>query len=124
MVRPYSVDLRERAVGAMMNGMSARKVAEQFGVAASSVIKWRRLFLATHSVKPGKIGGHRPIALAAHDALIVELIETTPHLTCKRLASILGEHGIVVSHNGVWLYLRRRGYSFKKNTLRGGTTPT
>jgi transposase len=50
--------------------------------------------------------------------MIVEVIETTPHLTCEKLASLLGEHGVAISRNGVWLYLRRRGYSFKK-TLYG-----
>jgi transposase len=65
MARPYSVDLREQVVGAMNAGLSASLAAEQFGLSTSSAIKWRRRFLATKSVKPGKMGGHRPVVLAA-----------------------------------------------------------
>ena len=41
MVKPYSNDLRERAVAAVVSGETARVVAARFSVAVSSVIKWR-----------------------------------------------------------------------------------
>ena len=42
MTRPYSNDLRERAVCAVIAGETTRVVATGFGVAASSVVKWHQ----------------------------------------------------------------------------------
>ena len=119
MVKAYSNDLRERVVAAMVSGESARSVGARFSVAPSSVIKWRQRFLATKSVAPAKMGGYRPIKLEKHADLVLGLIEVTPHLTLHKLAGLLQAQGIMVSHNGVWLFLRRRGIRFKKNALRG-----
>ena len=119
MVKAYSNDLRKRVVDAMMRGEAARSVAARFDVAPSSVIKWRQRFLATQSVAPAKMGGYRPVKLDKHADLVLGLIEATPHLTLHKLAALLQEKGIMISHNGVWLFLRRHGLSFKKNALRG-----
>ncbi len=59
MVKPYSNDLRERAVAALAGGDSARVVGERFGIAKSSVIKWHQRYRKTGSIAPGKMGGHR-----------------------------------------------------------------
>ena len=41
MVRPYSMDLRERLVlAAIDDGMSCRSAAVRFGVAPSTTIRW------------------------------------------------------------------------------------
>ena len=40
MPRPYSTDLRERAVEAVESGASRREIAEIFKVGVSSVIRW------------------------------------------------------------------------------------
>jgi transposase len=40
MPRPYSTDLRERAVEAVESGASRRETAEIFKVGVSSVIRW------------------------------------------------------------------------------------
>ncbi len=55
MTRPYSNDLRERAVAAMEAGESCRAVAARFGVAPSSVVKWRMRARRTGSVSPGDV---------------------------------------------------------------------
>lgn len=118
MVRPYSNDLRERALAAVLKGQSTRAVAEQFGVAVSSVVKWSQRYRQTGSVTPGKMGGHRPRVLEPHRAFIVERIKQTPHLTLHGLKDELVARGVTVSHNAVWEFLRREGLRFKKNTVR------
>ena len=40
MPRPYSGDLRERAIEEVRSGASRREVAERFDVSPSSVINW------------------------------------------------------------------------------------
>ena len=42
MPRPYSDDLRERAIEAVESGASRHEVADRFDVAPSSVINWMR----------------------------------------------------------------------------------
>jgi len=118
MTRPLSNDLRERVVAAVVGGESCRSVALRFGVAVSSAVKWSQRYRATGSVAPGKMGGHRKPLLDPHRAFILERIGQTPHLTLHRLKDELAARGVQVSHNAVWLFLRREGLRFKKNTIR------
>ncbi len=118
MTRAYSNDLRKRVVDAFRAGDSCRVVAKRFGVAVSSVVKWSQRYRATGSVAPGKMGGHRRPILEPHRAFIIERIAQTPHLTLHGLKDELAARGVIVSHNAVWLFLRREGLSFKKNSVR------
>jgi len=118
MTRPLSNDLRARVVAAVASGGSCRSVATRFGVAVSSVVKWSQRYRATGSLTPGKMGGHRKPVLEPHRAFIVERIERTPHLTLHGLKDELAARGVDVSHNAVWLFLRREGLRFKKNAVR------
>jgi len=117
MAQPLSNDLRARVVMAAEVGESCRAVAARFGVAVSSVVKWSQRHRLTGSVAPGKMGGHRKLTLAPHRAFIVERIEQTPHLTLNRLKDELAARGVKVSHNAVWMFLRREGLTFKKNAV-------
>ncbi len=118
MVRPYSNDLRERVVLAVSSGESCRSVAARFGIAVSSVVKWSQRHRQTGSVSPGKMGGHRRRVLEPHRDFIMERLSQEPHLTLHRLKDELAARGVKVSHNTVWLFLRREGLRFKKNTVR------
>jgi transposase len=90
-------------------------VALRFGVAVSSVVKWSQRNLATGSGRPDNMGGHRNPALDAHRAFILERLRRTPHLTLHGPKDELAMRGVTVSHNAVWLFLRREGLRFKKN---------
>ena len=118
MTRPLSNDLRERVMAAVLAGESCRSVAARFGVAVSSVVKWSQRYRTTGSVVPGKMGGHRKRVLEPHRAFIAERIGQTPHLTLHGLKDELAARGVTVSHNAVWLFLRREGLRFKKNAAR------
>jgi len=118
MTAPLSNDLRERVVAAIMAGESCRSVAARFGVAVSSAVKWSQRYRATGSVAPGRMGGHRKRVLDPHRDFIVERIHQTPHLTLHGLKDELAARGVKVSHNAVWLFLRREGLRFKKNAVR------
>jgi putative transposase len=118
MAGPLSNDLRERVVAAVLSGESCRAVALRFEVAVSSVVKWSQRQRTTGSVSPGKMGGHRKPVLEPHRAFIVERLERTAHLTLHGLKDELAARGVKVSHNAVWLFLRREGLSFKKNAVR------
>ena len=118
MTRPLSNDLRERVVSAFLGGESCRSVAARFGVSVSSVVKWSQRYRSTGSVAPSKMGGYRKPLLDRHRSFIVERIRQTPHLTLHGLKDELAARGVRVSHNAVWMFLRREGLRFKKNAVR------
>ena len=61
MGRPYSMDLRERAVWAVeVDGLSRHAAAARFGLGVSTVINWVRRRRTTGSLQPGQMGGHKP----------------------------------------------------------------
>ena len=92
-------------MAAVLAGESVRTVAERFGVAVSSVVKWSQRYRRTGSVAPGQMGGHRRPILEPHRDFILDQIERTPHLTLHRLKELLAARGVHVSHNAVWLFL-------------------
>jgi transposase len=82
------------------------------------VVKWSQRYRATGSVAPGRMGGHRKRILEPHRAFIAERLNQNPHLTLHRLKNELAGHGVHVSHNAVWQFIRREGLRFKKNAIR------
>ncbi len=86
MARPLSIDLRERAVAAVLEGgLSRHRVAARFGVAPSTV-NWVRRFQATGSVAPGQMGGHKPKAIAGeHHVFLVQRIRDREFTIMRKL---------------------------------------
>ena len=118
MAGPLANDLRERVVAAVMAGESCRSAAARFDVSVSSAIKWSRRYRQTGSVAPGQMGGHRRPVLSDHRSFILERVRETPHLTLHGLKDELAARGVKVSHNAVWLFMKREGLSFKKSPVR------
>ncbi len=112
MARPLGNDLRQRVVWQFWDE-SCRSAATRFGVAVSSVVKWSQRYRATGSVMPGKMGSHRRRSLDPYRAFILERVNRMPHLTPHGLKDELAAQGVQVSHNAVWLFLRREGYGSK-----------
>lgn len=121
MVRAYSVDLRERVVGAVLAGQSCRAVARIFGVSVASVVKWSQRFRATGNVAAKPMGGKRPFALESEREWVLARIAQVPDITLRALAGELALRGLKVSNFAVWHFLKRQGLSFKKNSSRQRT---
>ena len=117
MPKPYSNDLRERAVKASQSGESCRVVALRYGVAVSTIVKWAQRYRETGNVTPDKIGGYRPFVLEPHRDFILEQLQHTSHLSLLRLQDMLAKRGVKVSHDTIWRFLRREGLSFKKKPV-------
>lgn len=124
MVKPYSIDLRERVVAAVGAGQSCRTVAATFGVSVASVVKWSQRQRRTGSVAPGKIGGHKPLKLEPERDWVLARLAEQPDLTVRKLADELAERGILVGHVAVWNLLRSENLSHKKKRARKRTEPT
>ena len=119
MGKPYSLDLRERVVAAVLtNGLSCNRAAKQFGVGISTAINWVRRLRETGSVAPGQMGGHKPKAISGEHR--VWLLQRTKNgdFTLRGLAGELAGRGLKVDYRSVWEFVHAEKLSFKKK--RGG----
>ena len=117
MARPYSLDLRERVVAAVLSGQSCRAVGVTFGVSVATVVKWSQRLRATGSVAAKPMGG-RARTLEGERAWILARLEAVPDLTLRALVAELQERGVTASYGSVWRIVHEAGISFKKNSVR------
>jgi transposase len=117
MARPYSQDLRERAVAAVeREGMSRNQAASRFGVAASTVIGWVKRFRQTGSVAPGQMGGHKPRKITGeHRDWLIARCRAGDFTLRGLVAELAAERGLKVDYRSVWEFVHAEGLSYKKN---------
>jgi len=113
MPRPYSTDLRERAVEAVESGASRREIAEIFKVGVSSVIRWCQRWSETGSAAPKRSGGSVS-PLEEHSDWILALIAKQPDLTLEEILAVMAKQGIPGSRSALQRFFDRHNVSFKK----------
>jgi transposase-like protein len=102
MARAYSLELRERVVAAVADGLSCRALADRFGVSVvASVVKWSQRLRATGSVAAKLLGGRRPYALEGERDWLLARVGEAPDLTLRALAAELAARGILEPLRGV-----------------------
>ena len=123
MVKPYSMDLRERVVAAVLeDGMSCHAAAARFDVAASSAIKWVRRVRETGSAAPSRMGGYKPSILSGGNRdWLLERVATD--FTLRGLVAELAERGVRVDYVQVWRFVHAEGLSFKKKRAARRAAP-
>ena len=115
MTRPYSMDLRERVVAAVVGGQSRRSVARLFSLGEATVIRWARRHMTTGSVAAKPMGGPRHDVLGTERVWLRARMAAAPDLTVRALrAELQAERGLRVSYDAVWRFLRAEGLTFKK----------
>lgn len=127
MGRPYSLDLRERVVAALEDGMSTRQAAARFSVSISAVGEWGRLKRAQGDVRPAKQGKPPGSVLDAHRAFILEALDAKPDTTLEEMvARLAAERDVHVVWTTVWKFLDRHGQTHKKRppTPANSSAPT
>lgn len=118
MGRPYSLDLRQRVVAAVHDGMSCQEAADHFDVSHSSAIRWTRRARESGSPAALPMGGRRPFLLAAEQHALLARLKEKPDITLRELLAELLDRGIAVSYFAVWNIVHRCGHSFKKKPAR------
>lgn len=118
MTRPYSQDLRERALMLFDSGWTIRAIGERLGVSPSCVSKWRKLQHETGSLSPGQIGGHktRTLSGATADWLLQRIASGA--FTTRGLVAELAERGVKTERRATWIFVREADLTFKKNRSR------
>lgn len=120
MTKPYSEDLRIRAVEAVAEGMSRRQAAKLFKVGASTVIRWaeRQERVGTVAAKP--MGGSRGTSIEGADReWLLALIAAQPDLTLEEMRAELARHRqLSVGHGSIWRFCDREKLTLKKKSAR------
>ena len=113
-MRPYSDDLRERAVARAEAGETIREIAVALCISPSCVSKWRKRLRETGAVSPGLVGGHKPRVLAGETADWVQARVAEGAFTTRGLVAEMAARGIRTDRRAVWVFLHAHGLSFKK----------
>ncbi len=123
MARPYSEDLRERALARSDAGDTDRMIAEALLIAPSCLSKWRKLRRETGALKPGKMNGHKKPTLSGAIAdWLRERLGAAP-FTTRQLVAELQTQGVKTDRRAVWVFVTAEGLSFKKNRAAGRAGP-
>jgi hypothetical protein len=96
MSKSLSLDLRERVLLAVKEGMSGRQASLRFGVSASSAIPWRALERAQGDAKPKALGGDRPLGSDRGPRRLDPLAYRLTTIEWSRLAH--GQCGLLLLH--------------------------
>ena len=114
MTRSLSGDLRGRVIAAIEGGVSTREAARRFSIGISTAGAWSRRYRETGETEARKQGQPSRSKLDAHGAFILGLIEDAPDITLAEIGEHLAERGVRAAPSTVWLFLDRRGITFKK----------
>lgn len=114
MARPYSQDLRERAVALVAAGHSRRAVARLLNLAESTVIHWSKRQDVTGFCAAKKVGGNRRALLLSERDWLLARVSAAPDLTVRAVRAELAERGTKVCADTVWRFLKAEGLTFKK----------
>jgi putative transposase len=118
MARPYAMDLRNRVVAAVDDGLSRHEAAERYGVSVSTAIRWMRDFRRNGHAAPGQMGGHKPKTLiGAHRDWLIERCNSRD-FTLRGLVVELAERAVKVDYRSVWAFVHAEKLSFKKKPGR------
>ncbi len=114
--RAYSQDLRLRVLAASDGGLSARKVAVQFAVSVSYVVKARQRRDRTGEARALRPRQTQVRRLAGHGEVLRERVAEKSDTTLSELCAWLRDtHGVLVGMTALWRELARLGLTLKKS---------
>ena len=114
MARPYSLDLRLRAVSLVEAGQSRRAVARLLNLGEATVIRWMRRQTAIGNCAAKPMGGVRHTVLLHERDWLLARVTSVPDLTVRALRAELAARGTRVSNDAVWRFLSAERLTFKK----------
>src|SRR3954453_16051813 len=115
MPAPYSKGLRERVIGFMALGGSARAAATRFDVSVSSATRWAQRWRAEGHARPRAMGGDGRCRMSEHSAKVRQLVARQPDLTLQEIRSALAAScGITVGLSTVHRFLGAHHLTLKK----------
>lgn len=114
-MRAYSIDLRQRIVDAVEDGIPPRLVAQQFRVSLRTVNRYLHLARTTGNLRPRTASGRQRFLTPDHEAHLLRLLHDDPAATLPQLCVRLAEAtGLTVSRFTIARTITRLGWSRKK----------
>jgi transposase len=123
MPRPYSNDLRRRAIEAVEAGASRHEAAERFDMSPSTVINWMRRWREDGSAA-AKPNGGSVSPLEKHAKWLLSLVAEQPDLTLDEVVAAMAKRRIGGSRSAVSRFYIRHNITFKKKSARHGARPS
>jgi transposase len=115
MPSPLSVDLRERVVAAVLDGVSCHQAATRFGVSVASASRWSARMRQDGHVAPKPSGGnHSSYRVEAQAVRILAVCRRKPAIFLRELRDHLARRGVQTSTSGLSRFFARHGISRKK----------
>ena len=111
-----SEDLRERVVGAVVEGgMSRNAAAKRFGVGIASAVRWVARFKTKGEISPAATGGDRRSGrIEAHRNYLLRLVRRRPDMTLVEIQErLIGNCGERFSSSVIWRFFDRQELTFK-----------
>lgn len=116
-VKAYSLDLRERVVGALAEGQSVVSVALRFGVCERTVRRYRTL-AQSGELAPRPLPGAAPRLRPEQEGDFVSLVQSKSDWTLARLsAEWHGRTGVLLPLSTLHDHLKRLGGRYKKRVV-------
>jgi transposase len=120
-MKQYSVDLRERLLGAIDAGLSQAEASRLFGVGTSTITRWRQQRRDIGTVEPRARPGRRAtLGPTDADALRAQVAQHPDATLVEHGAHWAREHGVTVSVATMSRAIRRLGITLKKSPARHG----
>jgi transposase len=114
MAKPYSDDLRARAIAIVEGGASRHEVAALFEVSPSSVINWLRRWRDDRS-SASKPSGGSISPLEKHADWLLALIAEHPDLTLDEVFTAMRRRRLAGSRSALSRFFIRHNITFKKS---------
>ncbi len=114
MPKALPIELRNRVLAAMAEGMTFVEAAETFNVAVASIVRWRRLERDQGHARPRTQARLRGWRIDAERSTILGLLEADPELPINALRAALRERGLAFGYGTVRMFLKRHGFKRKR----------
>ena len=107
MPAPYSQDLRKKVIDYVNKGNSCRKASIKFEISSNTVMNWHKRYKSEGTYLSRKVGGKKG-RISEQD--VATYVNNNPNF----ILSEMGKH-FGMSAPGALYWLRKLGYSYKKN---------
>ncbi len=114
-MKAYSLDLQERIVAAVADGMPKALAARTFRVSVATVKVYVARQQRAVSLVPGHSSGRPAYIRSEQYPALRRQLETTPDATLAEHAALWEKsHGVRPSLSALWRTIRRIGWTYKK----------
>lgn len=107
-LRPYDIELRQKLIAALAQGMTLRAAARLYEVDASTVSRWRKRLERQGTLAAASSQGRQAL-LRGYDAWLTDYVVLNPNATPTDVHAALLRTGATASYATVRRFMIRQG---------------